>query len=227
LLKLGVARRLARAPEDRRSAVAARIADGLKDAADGVTTASAQLPVTIGELLKPLATACRETAEGIRRGNVPPAPTDWPAPPTPLEVVAVHTIRLADAETALSRANESTQLATALAQSAAVLSAVGHSDDAGRVGDAMATVLDAGVAGNLERVESSDPAGAMKVEVTLVRERADRAMDPLERDLAKANPVAKPGLEKALVASAPGHAKATGKPPKHGPGKNHPPGKKP
>jgi hypothetical protein len=57
-----------------------------------------------------------------------------------------------------------------------------------------------------------------------VRERADQAMGPIERGLAKANPIAQPGLERALIASAPGHAKATGKPPKHPPGKHHPPG---
>ena len=71
-------------------------------------------------------------------------------------------------------------------------------------------------------MELADPAGTLKGEVTLVRERADRAVEPLELEVAKANPVARPGLEKALIASAPGHAKATGKPPKHVPGKGVP-----
>ena len=102
-------------------------------------------------------------------------------------------------------------------QSAAVLSAAGHSDDAGRVGESLATVLDAGIAVNLEHVEAADTGGTLKHEVTLVRERTDQAMEPLERGLAKATPVAKPGLERAIIASAPGHAKATGKPPKHPP----------
>jgi hypothetical protein len=223
LLKLGVARQVARTPKDQRQAAATRVADRLTVAGDDVVAATAQLPAALGALVKPLSSACHETAEGIRHGKSAPAPGDWPSPPTPLEAVAAHTLRVAGADDALARANESTQLAAALAQTAAVLSAAGQSDDAGRVGDAMATVLDAGVAVNLERVESGDPAGQRRIEVTLVRERADQAMEPLERGLAKANPVAQPGLERALIASAPGHAKATGKPPKH-PGKNHPPG---
>jgi hypothetical protein len=218
LLKLGVARQVARAPKDQRPAMATRTAEHLAGAADEVAAATAQLPVPIGKLIKPLVTACRETAESIREGKVPPAPADWPAPATPLETVVAQTLRVADANDALSRANESTELACALAQVAAVLSTAEQTDDAGRVGDSIATVLDAGVALNLERVESSNPGGTLLKEVELVRDRADKSMEPLEREVAKANPIAKPGLEKALVASAPGHAKATGKPSKHGKG---------
>jgi hypothetical protein len=225
LLKLGVARQVARTPKDQRADTAARVAERLKAAGDEFTTATAQLPPAITALVAPLSAACHETAEGIRQERALPVPGDWPSPPTPLEMVAVQALRVAGADDALSRANESVQLAAALAQSAAVLSAAGQSDDAERVGDSIATVLDAGVAGNLERVESGDRVGKLRTEVALVRERADRTMEPLERGLAKATPVTKPGFEKALIASAPGHAKATGKPPKHAPpGKNHPPG---
>jgi hypothetical protein len=226
VLKLGVARQLLRVPDAQRAAVAARIVAGLKTASDEVATAATHLPAALAELLKPVALACRDTADALGQGKPPAAPGDWPSPPTYVETVAVHAIRVAATDEPLARAGECVQLASALAQSAAVLSSAGLSDDAGRVGDAIATVLDAGVAGNLERVESADPAGRLKGEITLVRERADLATDPLERALAKATPVAKPGLEKALIASAPGHAKATGKPPKHGPKDkgNFPPG---
>ncbi len=217
LLTFGVAHQIARSPEEQRQALATRIADGLKTAADDVSAASAKLPPAMLDLLKPLSVACREAAEGIRQAKPPGAPGEWPSPPTPLESIAAQTIRVADTNEPLARANECTQLAATIAQSAAVLSAAGQTDDAGRLGDSLAAVFDAGVAGNLERVESADPTGTLRKEVTLVRERAERAMEPLEREVAKANPVARPGLEKALVASAPGQAKATGKPPKHAP----------
>lgn len=226
LLKLGVVRQVARTPEARRAAVTARIGESLKAAADEVTTATAHLPPALSELLKPLSVSCREAAEAIRQGKPLPAPGDWPTPATPLEAVAAQAIRVAGASDPLARANECVQLASTLVQSAAVLSAAGLSDDAGRVGEALATVLDAGVAVNLERVESADPGGTLKGEVTLVRERTDKAMEPLERGLAKAPPIAKPGLERVIIASALGHAKATGKPPKHAPPpkSGHPPG---
>jgi hypothetical protein len=215
LLKLGVVRQVARTPEGKRAAVATRLTASLKVAADEVTTATGHLPPALGELVKPLAGSCRESAEAIQKGKTPLASSDWPSPPTPLEAVAAQTIRVARATDSLSRANECAQLASTLAASAAVLSAGGHEDDAGRVGESLATVLDAGVAVNLAHVEASDAGGALKQEVTLVRERTEKALEPLERGLAKPNPVAKPGLERVIIAVAPAHMKVTGKPPKH------------
>lgn len=215
LLKLGVVRQVARTPAGRRAAVATRLTESLKAAADDVAVATGHLPPALSELLKPLAGSCRESAEAIQKGKTPLASSDWPSPPTPLEAVAAQTIRVARASDPLSRANECVQLASVLAQSAEVLSLGGHSDDAGRVGESLATVLDAGVAVNLERVEAGDAGGEMKQEVTLVRERTEKALEPLERGLAKPTPVAKPGLERVIIAVAPAHVKVTGKPPKH------------
>jgi hypothetical protein len=217
LLKLGVVRQVVRTPAEKRAAVAARLTESLKTAADEVTTATGHLPPALGELVKPLAGSCRESVEAIQKGKSPLASSDWPSPPTPLEAVAAQTIRVARTSDALSRANECTQLASVLAQSAAVLSAGGHEDDAGRVGESLATVLDAGVAVNLAHVEANDAGGMMKEEVTLIRERTEKAMEPLERGLAKPTPVAKLGLERVIIAVTPAHVKVTGKPPKHAP----------
>ena len=79
---------------------------------------------------------------------------------------------------------------------------------------------------NLEHVEANDADGALKQEVTLVRERTEKAMEPLERGMAKATPVTKPGLERAIIAVTPAHVKVTGKPPKHAPPKSVPHHKK-
>jgi hypothetical protein len=223
LLKLGVARQLARVTDDQRAAI--RMSDELKRAAEEMTIATAQLPSALVALLQPLSAACRETAESIREGK-PTAASDWPTPPTPLESVAVQTLRVANAGNPLARADESVRLASTLAQSATVLSEAGWTDDAWRVGEAIAAVLEQGVASNLEQVESSDTMGILRAEVTQMRERAGQATDVLERNLTKATPVAKPGLERAITASTPGRDKATGKP-KHPPkGNPHPPGHK-
>lgn len=222
LLKLGVARQLARVPEAQRVAAGEPIADGLKQAADEVVVAAALLPPLVGELLEALPASCRDTADAIRKGKPPAASSDWPSPPTPLEAVAAQTIRLANVDDPMARADESVRLAAVLAQLVTVLSSAGLSDDAGRVGETIAVVFEHGVAGNLERVETSDLAGKLLGEVTLVRERADRATEVLEQHLAKAPPAAQAGLERAIVASAPGKEKATGKPPGKPPGTGPP-----
>jgi hypothetical protein len=212
LLKLGVARQVARVPEGQRGEASARIAAGLDLAGERIATTSATLPPAVADLLHVVFASCRDTAVAIREAKLPAAPPDWPSPPTPLEAVAAQTLRLADTEDPLVRANESVRLATVMAQLATVLSAAGQDDDAGRVGETMATVLDSGVAANLDRVETGDPAGKRREEVKGVRDRAGLATEVLERNLAKAPPAARAGLERALLASAPGHEKATGKP---------------
>jgi hypothetical protein len=213
LLKIGVARQLARVPENQRGPASARFADALARAADETATAAAQLPPVVSDLLQSLPASCRDTADAIRQGKPPTAPADWPVPPTPLEAVAARAIRLANVDNPMARADESVQLAAVLAQLATVLSAAGLSDDAGRVGGAIDAVLDHGVAANLERVEAGDSAGKHGPDVARLRERADRATEVLEDNMAKAPPAAQVGLERALVAAAPGKAKATGKPP--------------
>ncbi len=211
VLKLGAARQLARVPEAARAAAAARVADGLDRAADEVAAAAGGLPPVVGDLLRPLAASCRETGAALGQGGPPPAPPDWPSPPTPLEAVAAQAIRVADAADPLARAGEAAHLAAALAQVAAGLSVAGADDDATRVGEAMGGVLEHGVAANLDRVTAADPAGRFRKEVSEVRERAGRAADVLERNLARAPPAARAGLERALAASEAGRGKAAGK----------------
>jgi hypothetical protein len=211
VLKLGVARQLERIPQQQRAAVAARLAEGLDRAADELTTTTARLLPVTGELLRPLAASCREVGAAVRQGKPAPVTAEWPSPPTPLESLVAQTIRVADTDAPLTRADEAAQLAGAFAQLVAVLSVAGLDDDAARVGEAMDGVLDYGVAANLDRVTASDSAGKLRKEVDDVRERAGRAGEVLERNLAKAPPAARAGLERALAASDPGRTKATGK----------------
>src|SRR5206468_2968818 len=98
LLKLGVARQLARAPEGARAAASDRVAADLARAADETGGAAAALPPAVGELVQPFVVSCRETAGALRAGKVPPAPADWPAAPAPLEAVAARTLQLANAD---------------------------------------------------------------------------------------------------------------------------------
>jgi hypothetical protein len=212
VVRLGVARQVARIPDGLRASVAVAIADELRRSADELTTVSAQLPPAVGDLLHPLFATCCDAGEAIRQGKPPAAPaTDWPNPPTPLEAVAAQTIRMADTADPLARADESVRLAAVLAQSVTVLSVAGLPDDAARVGESIDAVLDRGVAANLERVERADPDGKLRKQVAEVRERAGRATEVLEKNLAKAPPAARVGLERALAASDSGRAKATGK----------------
>ncbi|WP_439625359.1 hypothetical protein [Gemmata sp.] len=227
VLKLGVAKHLARVPEPNRSALAARLSDGLSRSADEIATASGTLVPVAAEMLGPLVASCREVAAAARDDALLPVSPAWPAPATPLEALAAHAIRTADAETPLARADESTRLAAALAHAVTVLSVADRPDDAARVGGALDLVLETGVAANLDRVEAADPAGKLRKEVAEVRERAGRATDVIERNLAKAPPAARAGLERALAVSAPGRGKATGKPAGKGNGNgNGPPWKK-
>jgi len=118
---------------------------------------------------------------------------------------------MGDATDPLARAEESAVLAATLAHAVMVLSVAGLNDDAYRVGEAMDGVLDHGVAANLDRVTRADTTGKLRKEVTAVRERAGRATEVLERNLAKAPLAARAGLERALEAANPGRVKATGK----------------
>ncbi|VTU02243.1 unnamed protein product [Gemmataceae bacterium] len=223
VLKLGVAKQLARLPEPDRAALAARLSAALGGSADEVAAASGALAPVAAEMLSPLAASCREVGAALRTAAPLVVSPAWPAPATPLESLVAHALRTADADTPLARADESTHLAAALAHAVTVLSVAGRPDDAARVGGALDLVLDAGVAANLDRVEAADPAGKLRKEVAAVRERAGRATDVLERNLARAPPAARVGLERALAASAPGRGKATGKPAGKG---NGPPWKK-
>lgn len=217
VLKLGVAHQLRRVPEAQRAAATAEMVAALNRSADEVAAAAGRLPPAVGDSLRPLAASCREAGAALQQGK-PAAADEWPAPATPLEALAAHTIRLGNAAAPLARADEAAQLAAVLSQAVTVLAVGDFPDDAARVGEALDAVLGRGVAANLERVEAADPAGTRRDEVAKVRARADRATEALERNLAKAPPAARTGLERALAASAAGRDKAAGKPDKpHGP----------
>ncbi len=211
ILKLGVARQLNRITGPSRSVVAARVADELNQAADEIAAVAGRLIPVAGDLLRPLVASCREIGTAIRESKPLPVSAEWPSPATPLESLVAQTIRMGEATDPLARANESAVLAATLAHAITVLSVAGLNDDAYRVGDAMDGVLDHGVAANLDRVTAADATGKFRKEVTDVRERAGRATEVLERNLAKAPPAAQAGLERALEAANPGRVKATGK----------------
>ncbi len=210
ILKLGIARQLARLAEPARSSARDRLAEALDRSADEVAhTADNLLPV-VADLLRPLVVTCRETARAWRQGQGLPPPQDWPSPATPLERLVAQAIRVADATDPLTRADESAQLAVALAQVVTILAVYGHEDDAVRIGEAINGVLDLGVAANLDRVTASDHTGQLNQVVTEVRERATRATEVLQRNLAKAPPAARAGLERAVKVSEAGRAKVIG-----------------
>ncbi|MBA4192768.1 MAG: hypothetical protein C0467_32795 [Planctomycetaceae bacterium] len=212
ILKLGVARQLTRIPEQARTAVGIRLSEGLNKSAEEAATVAGRLLPVAAELLQPLIASCREVGLAARDNKPLLISPAWPSPATPLESLVAQTIRTAEAETPLSRADESSQLAAALAHALTVLAVADMPDDAARVGGAFDSVLENGVAINLERVEAGDPSGKLRKEVADVRERAGRATDVLERNLSKAPPAARAGLERALAASVRGRGKATGKP---------------
>jgi hypothetical protein len=208
LVRAGVGRQLRRLPDAERAAATTRAVERLNRAADDVTSAAGRLPPAVGESLRALATACRDSSAALQRTQ--PPDDDGPAPATPLEVLTAQTLRVSATEAPLARADECAHLAAVLSQVACVLAIGDRADDAARVGESLNAVLELGVAANLERVEAGDTAGKLRDQVKQVRDHAARATDALERNLAKAPTAARPGLERALVASANGHGKATG-----------------
>jgi hypothetical protein len=210
ILKLGIARQLARLAEPARTSARDRLAEALDRSADEVAhTADNLLPV-VADLLRPLVVTCRETARAWRQGQGLPPPPDWPSPATPLESLVAQAIRVADAADPLTHADESAQLAVSLAQLVIVLAVAGREDDAARISEAINGVLDLGVVANLDRVTASDNTGQLHKTVTEIRERAARATEVLQRNLAKAPPPARAGLERAVKVSEVGRAKVTG-----------------
>jgi len=235
VLRLGVARQLTRFPEPDEAAVRREVVADLRRAAGETAGAADHCSPAVGDLLRPLAASAEAVADAAEAGKAPAAPAaEWPVPAAPLDSTAALLVRLADAGGPLARADISAELGGVFAQTVALLSASGDPDAAGQVGEALNAVMARGVADNLDRVEAADPGGQLAPEVARVRDRAGRATDVLERNLAKAPPAARPGLERAVEASGPGRAATKGgKPPHAGPpwkrvgdppGKGVPPG---
>jgi len=211
LLKFGVLRQLGRLPAGDRPAAAGEVAAELGRAAVEVGRKADAAPPAAADLLRPFATSAAETAELVRAGRSPANdPPAWSEPPTLAEGLIAQTLRMADADEPVRRAEAAAALADTLARVVAVLAAGGLPDDAARVGASLDVVLARGVADNLDWAEATDPAGALRPEIGRVREQAGRAAEVLEQNLARAPAAARPGLERAMEASAPGRSAAKG-----------------
>lgn len=190
-----------------RAAVEPRLVADLDRAAAEMESAAESAPPAVADLLGPLVRTARDTADAIRRHR-PPAPRPATADNGPIDALAALAVRAAAADDSLSRAEVSVELAGVLARGTVLLAVGGKPAAAAQLGPVLDDLWSHGVADNLDRTEAADPGGTRQAEVARIRARAADTAGVLERNLARAPPAARPGLERALAASRHGRERA-------------------
>ena len=172
-------------------------------AADGAPALAGAAPG-----LRVLANAAREAGRSLSAQTPPPEPRApaWQPARTGLlrdllGAVVVEGLRLAEADDPLRRADCCTAVAEHLVQGILLAAADGDADRSECLGGFLGSVMDRGVAVNLERFHATEPPALRRAEAEQIGGRSAQAMEVLQRNLAQAPPAAQAGLEKALNAS--------------------------
>jgi len=222
VVRHGLAGVLARLPSDTRRTVSASVSAALALAGEDLARRADAVAPAVGELLRPLAESCAKGADQIRGAKGPAAPPASEVGGGPDDELIRHSVRFVLAESALAKADASADVSAAVAQLITSVAFDGRPDEASQLGVSLDAIILKGVAGNLDRTLAGQPTAAAREEAAGIRQRSSRATQALERNLAKAPPAARAGLERALNASAKGresvgHSPDGGKPAQKGP----------
>ncbi len=204
VVRHGLAGVVARLPADARRAAAASVSADLARAGDDLTRRADAVAPAVGELLRPLANSCMQGADQIRAAKGPAATVPGEVGGGPEDELIRHSVRFVLAESSLAKADASADVSAAVAQLITSVAFAGRPDEASQLGASLDTIILKGVAGNLDRTLAGQPTPEAREEAAGIRQRSAGATQALERNLAKAPPVARAGLERALNASAKG-----------------------
>lgn len=212
VIRRGVAGRLKTLPAQEQGRLVPEVSADLFRFERELDALSAECLPLVADLLRPIAQTARDGAASLRVAS-PPVPqtsdrfdkSDVPL----LAVIVDNGLRLGEATDPMRRAQLTADLAESLAQVIVLCAMDSDSSQAGELGNSMGTLLDRGLAVHLAQAESADLGGTRREEIDHLRQGAVRASAVLERNLAKAPPAARKGLERALLASGPGRDKVT------------------
>src|SRR5262249_7925215 len=131
-----------------------------------------------------------------------------------LGVLVLQGIDLAEEKDPLRRAQTCNEVADHLVQGILLASSGGDTVRAEKLGGFLGSVMDRGVATNLDRFQATaSPDDARIQEMEKIDQKADETVGVLEKNLEKAPAVAQVGLKKAIEASKSKHD-AKGRKPK-------------
>ncbi len=207
LIRYGLVAQTHGMPEPDRARIVLPLLADLARAEKEVALAVDRCPPAVGELISPLGKSLRDAGDAIRT-NRPPSPLEPFTTGSPVYSLTALAVRASDANSPLRQADISADMTATLARGTVLLSLDGRGEDAAKLGPVLDNLLHHGVADNLDRVMATDREGKHSVEVSEIRTRASNAAGVLDRNLSKAPPAARPGLEKAIEASKHGRERA-------------------
>lgn len=177
---------------------------------DSLQMTKGALPV-VNELIFQAGELSDEVSEWIASGKIPPEAgrPGLPAvlPNDLLATTVAQSLKLAEEEDPLRRADQSNELANHLSQLIIFTSLGGDSDASEELGTYLGDVIDYGVMANLARYEpkgDDDPRG---MEYEQIKKHSERAVKALQRNLRHALGSVKKSLERALDAKEHGKKK--------------------
>jgi tetratricopeptide (TPR) repeat protein len=194
VLREGVAPRAWALPAGQRQQLLPPLARHLRQTESEVEQAAKESPLLIADLLRPMGAAARDVS-GLLLADQEPIP-----PPergrslltgdglgtshTVLVALVAQSLLLAGESDALRRAYYCNDVADHLALAVQMASARGDTEQATRLGKYLGDIMDRGVSGNLNRVRVEEPDDPRLAELARVIQRAARAVEALEKDLA-------------------------------------------
>jgi hypothetical protein len=185
------------------------LARQLAQTADESEQAAADALPGAGEGLRNLARAARAASQNLA-GEIaslePRSPSWQPARSGTMRdllgVLVLQGIELAEETDPLRRAATCNSVAEHLVQGILLASSGGDADRAAKLGGFLGSVMDRGVATNLDRYQPAGPEDARMAEVKQIGEQSVQTVEVLEKNLEKAPPAAQPALQKAIEASS-------------------------
>lgn len=218
LMRHGVAGCILAITPRERKPFAERFARELRSDEAGLFAAESRMPDAVAVFIRPLRESIRAAVADIESDRLL-KPAKEESDPTRLETLIALSVRLAETDIPLQRAELSADMANVLAF-ATVLVALEADDQAvDKLSGYMDAVLVRGVGENLTRVEADDPDEKLKGSIRSVREKSGQSIAVLERNAGQAPPQARKGLERAAQASRVGLDREDQKragPPAHG-----------
>jgi hypothetical protein len=205
----GIVTRMKALPAEQQQGLVVLFADQLKQAADQSDRAALSAGPGARLGLRNLSDAARTASRSLSGDGLPgdlKSPAWQPARSGTtrdlLGTVVLHGLRLAEENDPLRRADSCNEVAEHLVQGILLASGGGDTERAGKLGGFLGSLMDRGVAPNLQRFQDSAPADARIKEAEQVGERSVRAVEVLQEKLERAPAVAQPGLQKALEMSS-------------------------